>query len=194
MRITGGDLRGRVLPGRVPMGVRPTASRVREALFSMVGQDLRGWSVIDAFGGTGLLGFEAASRGAGPVLIVERRPATARQIASAAAALGLDALSVRVGDAARVLPEGSWDLVLLDPPYADDAARWVRAAAASARRALVMEHRAGVALPPEVGALGLDRARSYGDSALSVYRPRTLAGLEEAPVIGEDLGVVEGER
>ncbi|MCE7957512.1 MAG: 16S rRNA (guanine(966)-N(2))-methyltransferase RsmD, partial [Acidobacteria bacterium ACB2] len=72
LRITGGHLRGRVLEG-VPAGVRPTASRVREALFSMVGQDLRGWSVLDAFGGTGLLALEAVSRGAAPVVVVERR-------------------------------------------------------------------------------------------------------------------------
>ena len=64
IRVTGGALRGRSLPARVPEGVRPTAGRVREAVFSMVGQDLRGWSVLDLFGGSGLIGIEAASRGA----------------------------------------------------------------------------------------------------------------------------------
>lgn len=171
VRITGGALRGRVL-GRVPPGVRPTAGRVREALFSMLGQDLAGWSVLDAFGGTGLLGFEAASRGAAPVTIVERHRDTARRIQENAAALGLGPpdLLVRQGDARRVLAEGRWDLVLLDPPYAEDPLVWIALAAPAVRGLLVVEHRAA-ALPAQVEGLVLERARDYGDTTLSLYRP-----------------------
>ena len=63
IRVSGGTLGGRVLKAEVPAGVRPTAIRTRAALFSMLGQDLSGWSWLDACGGTGLMGIEAWSRG-----------------------------------------------------------------------------------------------------------------------------------
>lgn len=181
VRITGGSLRGRVLR-HVSEGVRPTHSRAREALFSMVGQDLRGWSALDAFGGTGLLAFEAASRGASPVLVVERDRAAAARIRESARELGLapPELTVRQGDAAQALGEGRWDLVLLDPPYAEDPVTWVTRAEGAVGRLLVMEHRAGRALPEQIGRLALDRARTYGETTLTLYRPRAL---------GVDLGV-----
>ena len=62
LRVTGGVLRGRVLPAPLPEGVRPTSARTREALFSIVGQDLEGLSFLDAFGGAGLIAIEAWSR------------------------------------------------------------------------------------------------------------------------------------
>lgn len=177
LRITGGHLRGRVLEG-VPAGVRPTASRVREALFSMVGQDLRGWSVLDAFGGTGLLALEAVSRGAAPVVVVERRRDVARWIAETARGLGVGPpeLVVTQGEAETALAGGSWDLVLLDPPYDDDPAAWASRAAGAARRVLVIEHRRGARMPEILGPLALDRTRGYGDTALALYRPRAADG------------------
>lgn len=172
LRLTGGELRGRLL-GPVHEGVRPTSARAREALFSMLGQDLRGWSALDAFGGTGLLAFEAASRGAGPVLVVEREGARARSIREMAQKLGLgrDRLEVRVADAAVVLASGEWDLVMLDPPYAEDPAPWIARAAAATRRVLVMEHLAARPVPERSGGLALDRSRRYGDTSLTLYRP-----------------------
>ena len=121
MKITGGTLRGRVVPGSVPKGVRPTSSRVREAMFSMVGQELQGITVLDGFAGSGLLTFEAASRGA-TVTTVERNRRVARQLRERAADLGVT-LDLRVGDARDTLSSGGWDIVILDPPYADDAVR-----------------------------------------------------------------------
>jgi len=150
--------------------VRPTSARVREALFSVLGQHLEGLSVLDAFGGSGLLSFEAASRGAGPITVVERNRRQVRSIERQAAELGLE-LRVRAADAAIVLGQGTWDLVLLDPPYADDPVAWLQRAEGAANHALVLEHRAGVELPGRVGALGLVRARRYGDTGLAVYRP-----------------------
>jgi 16S rRNA (guanine966-N2)-methyltransferase len=170
MRLTGGNLRGRSIPGAVPSGVRPTSSRVREALFSMVGQDLSGWSALDAFGGSGLLGFEAHSRGAA-VLIVEQRPRVARQIREAAATLGAP-VEVRCADAAAVLASGAvWDLVLLDPPYAEDPGLWLERAAAAVQEVLVLEHDASNDPPDAAGPLRLERRRRYGDTTLSLYRP-----------------------
>jgi len=173
LRLTGGDLCGRQL-GSVPEGVRPTSARAREALFSMLGQDLRGWSALDAFGGTGLLGFEAASRGARPVLIVEREGARARRIREMALTLGLtrEQVEVRHADAATVLgATGTWDLVLLDPPYAEDPAPWIARAARVTLRVLVVEHKSARALPEAPEGLALDRSRRYGDTSLTLYRP-----------------------
>ena len=70
--------------------MRPTSARVREALFSVLGQHLEGLSVLDAFGGSGLLSFEAASRGAGPITVVERNRRQVRSIERQAAELGLE--------------------------------------------------------------------------------------------------------
>ena len=163
-------MRGRLLRGRVSEGVRPTSARVREALFSSVGQDLTGWSVLDGFGGSGLLAFEAASRGAAPVLVVELRHRVASAIRAQAEALGVR-VEVRQADLARVLPGGSWDLVLLDPPYAMDPVPWLELAAPSVRRLLVFEHGRDVTLPDVVGPLRLVRDRTYGDTGLSTYAP-----------------------
>ncbi|MEL6343413.1 MAG: RsmD family RNA methyltransferase [Myxococcota bacterium] len=167
MKITGGSLRGRIIPGKVPSGVRPTAARVREALFSMTGQDLSGWSVLDAFGGSGLLGFEAYSRGAS-VVIVERRRAVSRQIQQAARSLGAD-VEIRTADARVVLADGVWDLILMDPPYAHPPSDWIRRAAPAVGSWLVIEHDSSARIPEQVEGLALDRQRRYGDTTLSLF-------------------------
>ncbi|RME20764.1 MAG: 16S rRNA (guanine(966)-N(2))-methyltransferase RsmD [Deltaproteobacteria bacterium] len=175
MRISGGRLRGREV--RVPrLGqVRPTSARVREALFSIVGQELDGWRTLDAFAGAGLLGLEAASRGAGPVLFTDRDPAVVRHLRRTVAALvpaladGV-VLEVRRLDAAAALRrEGGFDLVLLDPPYAEDPVHWLSLAAPATRRVLALEHRWGCTLPPTAASLRLHRHRRYGDTGLAVY-------------------------
>ena len=135
----------------------------------MVGQDLAGWTALDAFGGSGLLGLEAWSRGAA-VTITERRSRVARQIRTAAARLGADAV-VRCADAAAVLADGQWDLVLLDPPYAEDPAEWAARAGEATRQVLVIEHDIRSPAPQAAGPLRLDRSRRYGGTALSLYRP-----------------------
>lgn len=135
----------------------------------MVGQDLDGWRALDAFGGSGLLGFEAFSRGA-EVTISERRPRVARRIRQSATDLGAE-VTVRCVDAASILSEGQWDLVLLDPPYAEDPAVWLERAAPAAAEVLVIEHDSRREVPAEVGGLVMDRQRRYGSTTLSLYRP-----------------------
>ncbi len=158
----------------------------------MVGQDLSGWTVLDAFGGSGLLAFESVSRGADRVTVVERNGRAAAAIRAAAGALGVR-IDLRVQDASSVLGTATWDLVLLDPPYADDAAVWAERASTSVRRVLVVEHSKKVSLPETLGHLVLDRVRRHGDSALSIYRPGSLSGSNEMDVVGDDLAVVEDE-
>jgi N6-adenine-specific methylase len=78
VRIVGGQWRSRLLDVTAVPGLRPTPDRVRETLFNWLGQDLDGQACVDLFAGTGILGFEAASRGAAEVVIVERGPTRAR--------------------------------------------------------------------------------------------------------------------
>ena len=168
MRITGGTLRGRVLSGKVRAGVRPTSARVREALFSIIGQNLDGVTVLDAFGGSGLLTFEAFSRGA-TVTTVERNRSAAVGIKQSAKELEV-CLDLRIDDVRNVVTVGAWDVVIMDPPYAEDPIGWLTEGLRAAQETLVMEHRSGVCMPSVIGGFGLDRSRRYGDSALTLFR------------------------
>ncbi len=174
LNITGGHLRGRPLPALLPEGVRPTSARTREALFSILGQNLEGTSFLDVFGGSGAIAIEAASRGAAPVYVTERSPPAIAAILANVAAMKI-VVDVRSLDAMTLCPtDGSprieADIVYLDPPFADDIGTWIARLAPCAREVLVAEARAGAKFPEQAGALPLDRTRKYGESVLAVYR------------------------
>ena len=117
-RIVGGKWRGRKLP--VAAGVRPTPNRARETLFNWLAAELPGARVLDAFAGTGALGFEALSRGAAHTTFVERDPTTARALETQRLRLGA-AADVVCADALRWLrqtADASWELAFLEPPFA----------------------------------------------------------------------------
>mgnify|MGYP002655076977 CR=1 FL=1 len=102
-------------------GLRPTSDRVRETLFNWLGQDLTGLRCVDAFAGTGALGLEAASRGAVEVCCIEANAGLALGLRRNAERLGASQLRVVTGDALErmaQLPAGLWDVVFLDPPFA----------------------------------------------------------------------------
>jgi 16S rRNA (guanine(966)-N(2))-methyltransferase RsmD len=120
VRIVGGRLKRSRLPVAEAPGLRPTPDRVRETLFNWLGADLAGWRCVDAFAGSGALGFEAASRGAAQVVLVERDRRLAASLAATARRLGADAVRVACDDAIAWMARadaGHWDLVLLDPPF-----------------------------------------------------------------------------
>ena len=120
VRIIGGKHRGRKLSVADAPGLRPTPDRVRETLFNWLGQNLSGWHCLDLFAGSGALGFEAASRGAASVALVEQAPHVAKGLQAAAAVLNEPGLRVICADALAYLarPNPSpLDLVFLDPPY-----------------------------------------------------------------------------
>lgn len=120
VRIVGGQWKRSKLPVADRPGLRPTPDRVRETLFNWLGQDLSGWRVLDAFAGSGALGFEAASRGAGEVVLLERDALLARSLAASKARLQADALQIHATDALAWMAgaaHGRFDLVLLDPPF-----------------------------------------------------------------------------
>src|SRR5438128_1776421 len=103
VRIIGGLWKRTKLPVRDKPGLRPTPDRVRETLFNWLGQDLAGWRCVDAFAGTGALGFEAASRGAAHVLVVEQDPELVDLLRAMQAKLKADAIEVRRGNGLSVL-------------------------------------------------------------------------------------------
>jgi 16S rRNA (guanine(966)-N(2))-methyltransferase RsmD len=131
IRIIGGQWRRSLLPVPDMPGLRPTPDRVRETLFNWLGQDLTGWNVLDAFAGTGVLGFEAASRGAASVQMLERETKLVAGLSASKAKLGAAAVSITQADAMAWMKRApaQFDLVFLDPPF--DAQLFESALAAS---------------------------------------------------------------
>lgn len=172
MRITGGSLRGRVIQGRAAPGVRPTSSRVREALFSVVGQDLDGVRMLDAFSGSGIMAIEAWSRGA-EVVAVERDARAHAALKRTVAELGA-VVKVVKGDVGRRLEGlGSFDLIFADPPYAEAPEPWLERFAPVCTGLLLFETAKNTRVPVSVGGLRLERTRTFGDTAVHAYRPET---------------------
>lgn len=122
IRITGGEWRSRLIQVADAPGLRPTPDRVRETLFNWLGPDMSGWRCLDLFAGSGILGFEAASRGAAAVVLVERDQRACATLRQNADSLGGGRLEVMRADAlefaaACARQQRRFDLVMLDPPY-----------------------------------------------------------------------------
>ena len=120
VRLIGGLWKRSKLPVADKPGLRPTPDRVRETLFNWLGQDLTGWRCLDAFAGSGALGFEAASRGAAEVTLLERDASLVRSLKASQQRLGAAQLTVLGTDALAWMARCAadrFDLVLLDPPF-----------------------------------------------------------------------------
>ena len=128
VRIIGGAWRSRLIAFPPRKDLRPTPDRVRETLFNWLGQDLTGRHCLDLFAGSGALGFEAASRGAQRVVMIERDPVVFRALAASRSRLAAGAVELTRGDALEFLraDSGVYDVVFLDPPF--DAGYWPRVA------------------------------------------------------------------
>ena len=129
VRIVGGTWRSRRIRFAPREGLRPTPDRVRETLFNWLGQDLTGLSCLDLFAGSGALGFEAASRGAARVVMVERDRAAFEALRTNKAALDARQVELVRGDALEFLGghssnAGLFDVIFLDPPF--NADYWTR--------------------------------------------------------------------
>ncbi|MFT3953465.1 MAG: 16S rRNA (guanine(966)-N(2))-methyltransferase RsmD [Piscinibacter sp.] len=134
VRIIGGQWKRSKLPVADKPGLRPTPDRVRETLFNWLGGDLDGWRCLDAFAGSGALGFEAASRGASEVLLLERDRALAASLHQSRERLKASALRIECTDALGWMASCAaqrFELVFIDPPF--DAALFEPALAAAAR-------------------------------------------------------------
>lgn len=119
VRIVGGEWRRRFITFHDAPGLRPTPDAVRETLFNWLGQDLTGLKCLDLFAGSGVLGFEAASRGAALSTLLERDQKVFAELAQNARTFGCDRLELLRGDALKFAagPGRQYDVVFLDPPY-----------------------------------------------------------------------------
>ena len=119
VRIIGGAWKKSVLRFAAAEDLRPTPDRVRETLFNWLGQELNGRRCLDLYAGSGALGFEAASRGAPRVVLVERDPAAVRSMRANAERLSATMLEIVQADAVAYLSGANerFDVVFLDPPF-----------------------------------------------------------------------------
>ncbi|MCK9282954.1 MAG: 16S rRNA (guanine(966)-N(2))-methyltransferase RsmD [Rhodocyclaceae bacterium] len=119
IRITGGEWRSRLIQVIDGPGLRPTPDRVRETLFNWLGHDLGGLRCLDLFAGSGILGFEAASRGAAEVVLIESERRAFAQLKRNAAMFADPRLKPMCGDALKCATNlaPGFDLLFLDPPY-----------------------------------------------------------------------------
>jgi 16S rRNA (guanine966-N2)-methyltransferase len=184
MRIVGGRLRGRALVAPKSQAIRPTADRLREALFNILvhayGDPVSGARVLDLFAGTGALGLEALSRGAAFALFVDDGAEARALLRENVAALGLGGVSrifrrnaVKLGAAHPLAP---FSLAFLDPPYARSLAEQALASARAGGWLIpgalaVVEEAASAAFAAPEGFEELER-RHYDDTALMVLRHR----------------------
>jgi len=185
VRIIAGRYGGRRLAPVPRRGVRPTADPVREALFSILGSSVAGRPFVDLCAGTGAVGLEAFSRGAAPVVLVERSREAFSTIRKNLALLGLepggDVRAVRADVGAWLTGPGPSAIghaavIYLDPPWAEERrlARWLAELVASPLvgpdSLVIVEHRAGRA-PAPPGSWAEAWARRYGDTGLLAMRP-----------------------
>ncbi len=119
VRIIGGEWRSRVIEFPDARGLRPTPDRVRETLFNWLGQTLRGQRCLDLFAGSGALGFEAASRGAASVIMVEEDKSAADALNLNKTKLAADACKIIHGDAFKFIAASveTFDVIFVDPPF-----------------------------------------------------------------------------
>jgi 16S rRNA (guanine(966)-N(2))-methyltransferase RsmD len=177
IRLASGSLRGRRIP--IPRGVRPTASRVREALLDIWSQKLTGARFLDLFAGSGAVGLEALSRGArfaafaeGDRRVCAALEAICRELAPHQTRVVLVDLVADCERFRRTFSRG-FELIFADPPYDFDG--HVRVIQSLERLTvsggeIAIEHGRTVALPEELPGVHRHDHRVYGDSALSFYR------------------------
>ncbi|MBI4235846.1 MAG: 16S rRNA (guanine(966)-N(2))-methyltransferase RsmD [Chloroflexi bacterium] len=179
MRVVGGQARGIPLKSLRARGLRPTTDRVRAAIFSMLeARAVTMVRVLDLYAGTGALGIEALSRGAAWTDFVERAPRLCAVIRENLQQTGFqDRAAVHplpVSRAIQVLP-GSYDLIFMDPPYAEAASLGptITALQAAGRAVLgthlIVEHGTREALEIRQAGLRRVQAKTHGDTAVTLY-------------------------
>ncbi|MHB1845744.1 MAG: 16S rRNA (guanine(966)-N(2))-methyltransferase RsmD [Deltaproteobacteria bacterium] len=187
MRIVGGAARGRRLQGPAGSALRPTADRVRQALFDVLGQRLEGERVIDLYAGTGALGLEALSRGAASARLVDRAPKSLALCRGNSEALGfgprvlIERLELpRELERLRQVPGFGppFELAFVDPPYSAGGdlpavLDWLAAGAIAPGGLALVEHDRRLELPKTaVGSRRLRQVdlRRFGDTAVTFFR------------------------
>jgi 16S rRNA (guanine(966)-N(2))-methyltransferase RsmD len=180
VRIIAGSRKGRVLEGPRGEGLRPTADRVRQAIFDILGQWLDGLSVLDLFAGTGAFGLEALSRGAARAVLVDHGRESLALCRHNTAALGLSesceivAASFGAGTLRELGAKGPFDLVFADPPYGAFSPDEVLVSVGDANLLsvsgrLIVEHDKREEAPRAHAGLRLETSRRFGNTAVSFY-------------------------
>jgi 16S rRNA (guanine(966)-N(2))-methyltransferase RsmD len=177
LRIIAGTLKGRRLDTPEWEGLRPTSDKLRETLFNVLGARVSDARVIDGYAGTGAVGLEAVSRGAAHVTFVESDPRAVRlverNLQRCAVTDRYAIIRARFADAATRWPTGTFDLVLLDPPYRRDdmlSALTAGAPLVAADGLLVLEHARRDDAPGREASLTKTREIRSGDSVLAIYQ------------------------
>lgn len=186
LRVIAGALKGRRLESPGWTGLRPSADRLRETLFNVLGPAVAGARVLDGYAGTGAVGIEALSRGAAHVTFVDRDARAldlvARNLRRCGVSEGYTIIRADLG-AARALPlTGTFDLVFLDPPYDTDPSDAMEQLESTLALdgLLVLEYERRRGAPSRAGSLARVRDVTSGAGALGFYRRRAGAGEGEA--------------
>jgi 16S rRNA (guanine(966)-N(2))-methyltransferase RsmD len=182
MRVSGGEVRG--IPIRAPRGrrTRPTSDKVREAVFSVLGESVVEARVLDLFAGSGALAIEALSRGAANAVLVENDPAATKAVRHNLEKTGLgEKTSILATDFRSALAklgreDERFDIVFLDPPYhqadiLDTIAVTLRNYSVTTDDSIIVLEHFGKTTPPEsIANIPLYRTRSYGQTSISFYQ------------------------
>jgi 16S rRNA (guanine(966)-N(2))-methyltransferase RsmD len=180
MRVIGGIYRGRTLRSASGLEIRPTSDRLRETLFNILAKQIEESNFLDLCAGSGAVGIEALSRGAGNVTFVERSRPACETIKANLNALGVESairiINREVTTALKVLSRDSetFDVVFFDPPYASDAYDAVmtelgQSNLVSKNAVVVVEHRKKTPPKPCYDKLKMFRQVNQGESALAFY-------------------------
>jgi len=191
MKLVSGILKGRRLKQPRGSGLRPTSSKVREALFAILGERVSQSRVLDLYAGTGALGLEALSRGAQHVVFIDHAPSSLHVLRENILQCAAQEKSSVIGqEVKRFLrnrslenPSNQFDLIFVDPPYhtgeVESALNLLGSLSILCPTGrVVLEHFSKHALPPLSGNLEQYRQVRYGDTTLSFYAPKlSLQGL-----------------
>ena len=175
MRVIAGELGGRFFAGPDSTATHPMAERVRGALFNALG-DIAGMTVLDAFGGSGALAFEAISRGAASAVTIERDKRAQKTITQNIETLGLEGrvklIRGSVGSWSDTSQGAQFDLILCDPPYHDVQLSTVSKLISHVKSngLMVLSYPGRESAPTVNGVVVVDKSKSYGDAALAFYR------------------------
>ena len=181
MRITGGELNGRVLKSEKGWNIRPTSSKVRQAVFNIIGNDISGYQIIDFFAGTGIMGIEALSRGGAWALFIDNSMKSLSLIKKNLELCGFSNKGhVIKKDIREGIPQhdklthGSINLAFIDPPYGKDIIPGVLESIVKSRimaegSYIVAESMKHDNLPDKVDDFNLVKTRLYGETKIDIY-------------------------
>lgn len=183
MRVIAGSQKGRRLESPRAGGLRPTSDRVKEALFSILGDRTAGARFLDLCAGTGAIGIEALSRGARSATFIEPDRGSLRVLRANLEHCGMTSCATVYPSTAEAFlrrdrqTDPAYDIIFADPPYHEDSGHTLlrsvdQAGIMTRDSTVILEHFSKVMIPSEVGRLIRVRQYRYGDTTLSVFAVR----------------------